>query len=65
MDRGQIADVLAHSRQAENVMGQAGDKGTKKKEKLGERLQMAQLQAYEQQTHGGIGHGRERGLGRG
>lgn len=69
VDRGRLEDVLAHARHMEKVVKQAGDKVTKKKEKLGERLMMAQLQALEQQARPswkqeyGRGHdqGRDRG----
>lgn len=64
VDSGRIADVLAHARHTERTLRQAGDKVAKTKEKLGEKLQLAQLQVYEQQTYRGRGRGSSRGRGR-
>lgn len=73
LERGRLEPALTYARHAEKVMNNATEKETKIKNKMGERLQMAQLQAYEQQINRGRGKSRggyrgrapSRGKGRG
>ncbi|XP_034077708.1 uncharacterized protein LOC117549735 [Gymnodraco acuticeps] len=71
LERGRLEPVLTYARHAEKVMNNANEELKTIKNKMGERLQMAQLQAYEQQINRGRGkrrggyRGRERAPSRG
>ena len=58
LDMGCLSDVLAHARHTEKVVARSEEKVNKKKEKLGNRLQMAKLQNYEQKLQHNRGRGR-------
>lgn len=64
LDTGRLSDVPAHARQSEKVVARSEEKSEKKKEKLGSRLQMAQLQAYESKIQHSRGRGRSGKRGR-